>query len=477
MRSAVFSGIIVAAAAFVTAPAQQQQSCSLDVLTTPGTVSHMVKLPNGETRYDVTDGVEATCGSKWLKADSATYYQERGLLYLFGNVEYEDGAQTLEADQATYYRDADWVLCEGNVRLSDTSNGSTLTGPLLEYYPQSAARPMERIFAPQRPHLTYSAGAGGPDDLPFEVDATRLHIYGDSAVAGAGSVVAERGDLYSLSDSMDLDLRSGQVWLLGDPQIEAEDVELGGDSILLLMQGNEVREIEAWPNASARGSELVLDAPFLRLFVEEGGVNRTVASAGDPERTGVVDSAGREPWVSSLSRDYRLVADSIDIWQPAGQLERVIAVGRAEATTMSPMVSGVDLFENDWLEGDTITGYFVPPDSAGAGEAEVELTQLVASGNARALYHILSQPEEGETPGPPAVNYVIGRIVTLWLETGEVSQARVIGPSTGVYLEPVPVATNGDSAFVPDTILNPADTAVVPDTIPTPADTTRTIGR
>ncbi|UCC72693.1 MAG: hypothetical protein JSV86_20435 [Gemmatimonadota bacterium] len=449
MRSVASIGLL--AAAIVTAVPgtgqQRQTGCDLQVETAPGAMSRMTQLADGETRSDVWGGVEATCGSKWLRADSASFYDQRGVLYLFENVEYRDEGRALVAERATYYQDEDWVRAEGNVVLSDTLGGSTLVGPVLEYYPMSAGRPQERMFAPGRPHLTfYREDAAGEEETPFEVDADRVHIYGDSAIAGAGRVVAVRGDLNAFGDSMDLDLGSDVLWLLGEPRVEAGETVLEGDSVLIRLEEGRVREIEAWPNASAVGSELSLAAPLLRMFVDSEEISRAVASAGDPERTGAVDSAGREPWARSMSRDYTLTADSIDIHRPGGQLERLIAVNGARAATTERLLPAGELLGTDWLEGETITGYFAPPDSTGGGEQEIELTRLEASGSARALYHIYEEREESEAPTLPGVNYVIGNMVTLFLEEGEVREARVVGPSTGVYLEPLPIATDGDSA-------------------------------
>jgi hypothetical protein len=75
------------------------------------------------------------------------------------------------------------------------------------------------------------------------------------------------------------------------------------------------------------------------------------------------------------------------------------------------------------------------------------------------LYHLREEAPSDQRREPPGVNYVIGRIVTIWLEDGEVREARVVGPSTGVYLEPLPLATNGDSILaVTDTVRASADT-------------------
>lgn len=470
MREFKLIGLLAGAALALAGAAQQREaSCNLEVETAPGARSVMTTLPDGETRSDVWGGIEATCGSKWLRADSAVFYDRRGVLYLFWNIEYEDEGRTLVAERAIYYQDEDWVRAEGDVVLTDTAGGSTLAGPLLEYYPINASRPVERIFAPQRPHLVfYGEDPGAEEAAPFEVDADRVHIYGDSAIAGQGTVVAVRGELTAYGDSMDLDLGLGELWLLGDPSVEAEETLLEGDSILILLEESRVREIQAWPNGSAQGSELTLSAPLLRMFVDGDEIIRAIASAGAPERTGAVDSAGREPWARSISQDYVLTADSIDIERPGGELERVVAVKRARAATIDRLLAGGELLGTDWLEGDTITGYFAPTAPADS-TAEAVLTRLEASGQiARALYHIYEQSEPDSLPTLPGVNYVIGRVVTLWLEEGEVSNARVVGPSTGIYLEPLPYATDGDSTVVPP------DTAGV-DTIRALPDTTTAV--
>ncbi len=459
MRGLVLFGLAAAALALAPQRVQQRRVCDLAVrATTPGAVGHLVRPSAGDAHWDVGGGVEATCGDEWrVRADSASYYERRGELYLFGNVNYSDEAQNLVADRATYHERGDWVRSQGNVRLTDLSSRSTLTGPLLDYFPANETRPADRIYAPQRPHMTfYPDSAGGGATEPFDVDADRIHIIGDSLVAGAGQVEAHRGELRAFGDSMHLDLGRDELWLLREPRVETSDVVLSGDSILLLMEENRVREIQAWPDGSARGRELSLSAPWLRLFVEGGEVSRAVASAGDASRTGAVDSAGRAPWAYSESRDYALSADSIDIRRPAGQLEKAIAVRKARATTRQPVEPGGGPLGNDWIEGDTITGYFAPPDSVAASTEEAELRRLVASVNARALYHLRDEEEETGGTNHPPLNYVIGRIVTLWLENGEVQEAEVVGPSTGLYLEPIPARPGADTAKAAADSLPPA---------------------
>lgn len=482
-------GALAATAALALAGMQQPSGCELDVRTMPGSRSHYQILSEGDSRLDAAGGVEAVCGSRSVKADSATYYDERGELYLFRNVFYQDENHTLVADSAVYYASEDRVRADGHVVLNDVAGGSTLSGPVLFYYPKTERRAMERVFAPSRPHLTLSTDAEAQTGAPrFEVDADRIHIHGDSIMAAAGRVITEHGNLYASADSMDLDLGQGKIWLLGEPSLESDDMVLEGDTILILLEDNDVREIQAWPNGSVIGRELSLTAPSLRTFVAGEEINRVVAAAGDPERTGAADTQPREPWARSESENYTLVADSIDIFRPSGRLERLVAVGRARAATNQPVIVGDDQFEHDWLEGDTITGYFAPADSltgnslvdgsqsVSESEPKVELERLVAAGSARAFYYILEEDGQRTATGRPAVNYVLGRVVTLWLRGGEVQEARVIGPSTGLYLEPLPPATDGDSL-----VAAPADSVTsAADSIPRPPrprpDSVRTSG-
>ena len=469
--------------------AQQQRDCLLDVITAPGSESRYIRLGD-EVRFEARGGVEATCGASWVKADSADYYEGRGVLYLYGNVEYRDDRRTLVSDRATYFADEARVRAEGNVELIDRLGGSTLTGPILDYFPLTEQRGVERIFAPRRPHLTaYMDTTSGAE--PFDIDADQIHIYGESLVAAAGRVVAVRQDMTAFGDSMHLDLAGDLLWLLGEPRIEANNVELEGDTILVTLEEGSVRDLRAWPNGSAVGQDLSIAAPLLLMFVEGEDVSRLVAWPGEVQAP-PEDSAADAPRARGETQDYVLIADSIEVQRPGGVMDRVVAVGRARAEASEPAVPGDPLLGTDWIDGDTITGFFERADTAGheaaapdsalvmsqdtaadgqtgagsviaadsaAASGEVTLRRLIASGSARALYHIFAKAEEGEAAGPPAVNYVLGNVVTIWLQNGEVEKIRVIGPSTGVYLEPLPPATNGDTIQVPpDSLLVPGNT-------------------
>lgn len=434
---------------------------------------------------EIPGALEAVCGESRVRADSGIYYMNREEVYLYGNVRYRDEGQRLESDRAVYYAQEERVRAEGNVRLTDRRDESRLTGPILHYYPKTENRVRERIYAPDRPHLTFYPGEGEPGDRePFDVDADRVHLYGDSAFAGAGRVVAVRGEMTARSDSMDLDLSVGELWLFGAPSVEAQGTTLEGDTILGLLDGNRLHEVQAWPRGRAFGEAISLRADRLRLLLEEEQIVRVVASmepdtasrdtavptaAADTTRANGIAPGRRQ--ARSESEDYVLVADSIDLLRPDGRLERLIAVGEARAEAVEAAVPGDTLYGRDWIVGDTITGFFVVSDSTvgAADEVEPELQRLVASGNARALYHLRGEADgPGSDDEPAGLNYVIGRVVTIWLDDGEAREARVIGPGTGVYLEPIRGTAPQDTATARrDTSSVPSDTTGGPE----PADT------
>lgn len=475
-------------ATLATPEARGQQSdtaCALEVRA-PGVRTRATLLPEGGYRIDAPGPVEAICGSTRVRADSGTYYMSRGEIHLFGNVRYRDPGQTLDADRAVYYTEEERVHAQGNVRLIDRAGGSTLTGPVLHYYPRTETRAVERAFAPNRPHLTFYPEGSGTGAVAFDIDADRLHLYGDSALAGSGDVVAVREDLTARGDSLDISLSDERLWLLGTPSIEAGGTILRGDTILGILRDDRIEQLRAWLHGSAIGDGLSLRADRLRLLLEEDRIVRIVASMDprapesgpDGTQGEVVRADTGIAKARSESDEYVLTADSIDIERPGGQLDRLIAVGGARAVATEPAVPEDTLFGRDWIVGDTITGHFEPaqPDSSvrsGApanGREEVELRRLVASGNARALYHIQEeQPDAGEAERP-GLNYVIGRIVILTVEGGQAREARVIGPGTGLYLEPLPGPVPADTTSSSDsTAVTVPDPNLVPDSTATPS--------
>ena len=383
----------VAALGAWVAAQQSGRRCTLEIVTAPGTRSHYTQVAPGVAKLDVGGGLEATCGDAWMRADSASYHQGTEVLWLIGRVDYRDSTRTLQADRVTYDSKEERMVAEGSVRLTARATGSTLTGPVVHYRPATERRPYDRIFAPRRSQLAIYPEREAEDRRPMNVEGDRIYILGDSVIAAAGTATAKRPDFDAAADSMHLDLPLEVIWLLGSPRVVAEATTLEGDTLRGELRERQIERVEAWPNGRAR------------------------------------------------SEDYALRADSLDTRMPGQQVRQVIAVGSAFAEAFTELAARDPATPIDWVSGDTIVAIFEPKAAAtaaadgrnGPAAEAVELKTLVATGDARAFYHVRdrSRPDR-----PPSVNYVLGRRVTVQLVGGEVQDAKVDGPSVGVYLEP-----------------------------------------
>jgi hypothetical protein len=125
----------------------------------------------------------------------------------------------------------------------------------------------------------------------------------------------------------------------------------------------------------------------------------------------------------------------------------VRAVGRAygerEADTLS--VDLPDAIARDWIQGDTITGYFanaprVDPEALDEPSEQTVLERIeVIGGSSDALSLYRSEAPDG---GPaPAVNFMRATRITMFLINGEVDRVEADGPIEGVYLDPARTGT------------------------------------
>lgn len=383
---------------------ERPQGCVLQVVSSPGSRSRYTEVAPGVGKLDVGGGLEAICGSAWMRADSASYLQDSDILWLLGAVRYRDTARTLDADRVTYYGREERMIAEGRVTLTARATGSTLKGTLVHYEPRAEGRPYERIFAPRRPHLTVHGDTAAADGEPLEAEGERVTILGDSVVALAGDAKAWRSDFTAVADTMHIDLDTGEIRLFGSPKVTSEGTTLVGDSIRAELRDREIERAEAWPRGRA------------------------------------------------TSESYILAADSIDTRFVERRLRQVIAVRGARGEMHSALARRDSLVPLDWVAGDTIVAHFEPRgprsngsqasvpgnpgETQGTEDANVELRELIAFGDARALYHV----EDRQRPDrPPAVNYVRGARIRILVAAGEVKEAKVEGPSVGVYIEPQPM--------------------------------------
>lgn len=471
-----------------------------------------------------------------LRASRGTFDQVARVVTMEGDVFFEDATRSLTSDHAVYDNVAGMLHATGNVIFEDLAQGTTLSGPELEYYRANEQRPEALVNAYDRPRLVTRRAPGAeaepaaePADTsgsPLTIDADRMSIRGEDDLTAVGNVVIFDDDIRAVADEAEQRGSSETLELRGSASIHSTEYSLEGDVIFASVPEGTIREVEARGNARLLGESLNVDAPRLDLFFEESLLQRSIARADPAAAPGV------QPIASSPT--FRLVGDSIDATLPGQQLEMVVAVGNARgesidttraggtgaqgadgaAGVLDPMAladslvaqqdtalvgeaevpadslavpaDGADapadsaavelpasaaalrLIENDWLTGDTITGYFatvvpepdsVPEREAEADEADAEpspslvlaveesvdgeasdssrtvLQRLVATGAARSLYHVA--PEEDDPPGTlPGINFLSAARIELEFVDGQVSVATVEGLRRGLYLEP-----------------------------------------
>jgi len=289
---------------------------------------------------------------------------------------------------------------------------------------------------------------------PDSVFADRIHLEGRSTFRAGGSVEVRREGLVSYSDSLEFYRGLGEVVLIGDPRIESDQFDLEGESVELLLGEEGIHFVRARKNARLEGEDVLLTAPEIRVFLEDGVMDRLVAVDGEPEEEGsgeeaevaggaatAVESEGEvaageaaegdgeggapngEVRPRARSEEFVLVADSIEVNAPAQALERIFAAGEARGEALGRDSLNTErtpeIARRDWIEGDTVVAHFQPDEEgptrvASAAprdpdlrerETRRRLERLVAIGAARSLYRLRDRREldEGgdEAPGSP----------------------------------------------------------------------------
>lgn len=289
--------------------------------------------------------------------------------------------------------------------------------------------------------------------LPYHVEAPRIMIDGRRFFRAGGGVVVTRDSLRALGDSLDYDQDVGAMLILGEASVEDSGFQLKGLSVSVTPTAGLDEEILAREEAELTGEEVLMTAPAIRLFLEDGQVGRLVALPAVPPLPGEgaeeLDTAGLTPGdaarvramaeaaaaaaaaedtlnapdsvprPSVVAAEFNLTGDSIEVLSPGQVLDVVTAVGTARADAMGQdSLVGEDLPEvarNDWMEGETIIARFVTAESAEDTAAadpdtaprRARLETLTAVNDARSLYRLYrsdTTQADGDTSDVAAVS-------------------------------------------------------------------------
>jgi hypothetical protein len=475
--------LVVALLLPVTAPLASQVDAGTCQLVDSRQVERRVQ--DGVATLYVTGPALARCaGDVEIRADSAVLLEATAEIRLFRNVLFRDPLRQLTSDRATYFDGPGRLHAVGNVEFVDRERGSTLTGPELDYFRETEARPEPRVVAIGRPRLVLvpETAPGAEPEEPFTVDADRMVVEGDDRLTASGRVEIARSDFDGSGREAFYDGGREFLELRGDARIAGEAFDLAAERIEARLPDGGIEQVLALRQARLEGEELTVTGDRIDLRFAGDELQRMIARglpAGE-------DEAGE--LAVAIAEEFRMEADSLDAELPGQQLERVVAVGRARGESLAGFggqrpvpagepgaataarVNGIAT-DRDWITGDTITGFFaledapLPEDPAARSPDEplpdlpveveeapasaapvvapgddaaerVVLRRLVSTGDARALFR--SEDDDAD-PDRPALNYLFGDEIELTIAAGELELGRVQGLRHGAFVDPAPV--------------------------------------
>jgi lipopolysaccharide export system protein LptA len=329
--------------------------------------------------------------------------------------------------------------------------------------------------------------------VPFVVEGDRLFLQGDRFFRAVGRVEIVRDSLHAFSDTARYDQAAGSLALRGSARVEGEAYDLSGRDVDLGMPDGDIRTVKAVREGVLTGDGLRLDSPVIEIFLADGAMERLVATPLRADST-----MGDEPLDSvdlvrpvAVAEEFRLTADSVEVLAPGQAMDRINAVGgaRGESTSRDSLnVEGLpEPAQRDWLEGDTVVAFFVEAreplgEPADTAAPEYVVDRIVASGDARSLYRMVSSDSSSSSgEDAPAVHYVTGATIVIVMNEGELERMEVEGPTRGWHLEPLSRGVEdttavGDTLPPPDT-LGPDTTAVRGSLLPAAPDVASSTGR
>lgn len=458
----------------------QRRSCEQVLEST----FHRLVNARGEATIYFRDPVRVFCtGGVRLEADSAVLNQQAETVELVGNVVYQDSVRRLEADWANYLGGMDQLLARGNAVIEDLAEGAVISGEQLNYLRETEDRPEARLVViGGRPHAVLpserpepAADTGGarpagparglpaseripepeaeaaPEPTPesdaegpaagsaaepapeTHVWANRLQMEG-AVFRGEGDVELERGELVGSGRLAVYDRELGRMTLSGGAHLVSEGYQLFGEQVVASLEDEELRELVSRGDARALSDELEIRSQRIRIQFESGEVRGMEAWNMDEEAARI--------W--ARARDFELRADSMRVMADSAGIRELHAVGRAYGERTGEEAGGeparvprapLSDVERDWVQGDTILGFFDQVDAVEEGDSVRTVLERieVAGGGGPALSLYRMAQEEGDGT---AINFMKASRIVLFMEEGDVSRVEAEGPIEGLYLEP-----------------------------------------
>ena len=245
-----------------------------------------------------------------LQAPAGTYDRRSGRAELSGPVQGRDKRMTLIAERATYLRDSSVVLARGTVHGVDEENKTELDARAVDY---------DRV-------RKIAVGTGDPvlrthddDGRVTELRAIRLVLDTEKRVAEAiDSVRVSRDTLQARGGHARFDDLAQLGWVTGSPRAWDDQTTVTGDTLEFHTEKRALRAVVVRPHA-------------------------------------VMDYVGSRP--GTLGEASRLTGDTATVYFTRGQMDSLVAVGKARSVYTGVPRTGKTSEHNE-AAGDTITVFF-----------------------------------------------------------------------------------------------------------------------
>jgi hypothetical protein len=385
------------------------------------------------TNYFAGGNVRLSCRGQQLTMQSDSVAAYGGdVVQFIGNVKYRDSTLTMDADRGTYYKNGERWEARGRVVTRNLRNGSTLTGPALDYFRVvKGVRDTMEMFSTGRPRIQYTTTTpGAKPGEPYIIVANRVRMKGSDRLWGAGKVTIDRSDFAAKSDSLRLDTGKGDGTLVGgNPVMRGlgrDSFNLSGRRLDLTLDQRELTYVTAKGNGHAVSKEWDLVADTIGVDLNNRKLEQTLAW-GDSIR----------PYANSPA--YAMRADSLALDTPGQQLKEVRGFGTAWLGGTIDSASK----QRDWIRGDTVVATFVQRDSAGT--TRPALNRIVAKKAAQS-YHVEAN---ARYPARPSINYARGDVIVMTMSKTAgrgVDRVDIRGQVDGIQLEASETPIQPDSA-------------------------------
>ncbi|HEU5304473.1 MAG TPA: hypothetical protein VFU40_07510 [Gemmatimonadales bacterium] len=391
----------------------------------------VIETPTG-TNYFAGGNVRLSCRGQQvtMQSDSVAAYGGT-VVHFIGNVKYRDSTLTMDADRGTYFKRGEKWEARGRVVTKNLSNGSTLSGPALDYYRVvKGVRDTLEMYSTGRPRIQYAAEAAAKPAEPYIIVADRVRMKGNDRLWAGGKVTIDRSDFAARGDSLRLDSGKASDGTLvgGKPEMRGlgrDSFNLAGRRLDLKLDQRELTYVIAKGDGHAVSREWDLVADTIGLDLNNRRLEQTLAW-GDSIRPHAVSPA------------YAMRADSLALDTPGQRLKEVRGFGSAWlGGTIDSLTR-----QRDWMRGDTVVASFIQRDSAGT--TRPALNRIVARKGAQS-YHV---DPNAKFPDRPSINYARGDVIVMTMKHGVrtgVDRVDIRGQVDGIQLEATQALPAADS--------------------------------